>query len=69
MDDQRLFSDLSRRLREAHRRVGVLPVGEDEKARVARHLIAITDASKHDLGRASTRLDRLVAEMDELEKA
>lgn len=67
MDDDELFADLSRRLREAHRRVGGLPVSDDEKARVARHLIAISDASKHDLGRASVRLERLAAELDALE--
>ena len=64
MDEAELFSDLSTRLRDAHRRIASLEASDDEKARVARRLVAITDASKHDLGRASARLDRLVADLD-----
>ena len=67
MDDAELFADLSRRLRETHRRVAGLQVSDVEKSRVTRHLIAITDASKHDLSRASGRLDRLIAEVDIIE--
>ena len=52
------------RLRDAHRRVAGLDVPEDQKARVARRLIALTDASKRDLARASTRLDALLADLD-----
>ena len=60
-----LAAQLAVRLREAHRRVGSLDATPDEKARVARRLIALTDASKHDLERASLRLDRLIADLDE----
>jgi len=59
-----LQAELAVRLRDAHRRVATLDVPEDEKARVARRLIALTDASKHDLARASARLDRLLADLD-----
>jgi hypothetical protein len=59
-----LAAALAVRLRDAHRRVAALDVPEDEKVRVARRLIALTDASKHDLARASTRLDRLLADLD-----
>jgi hypothetical protein len=62
--DEELFVSLSDRLRDAHRRVGSLPVPQEQKARVARRLLAISDASKHDLGRASARLDHLVADLD-----
>ena len=64
MDDDELFADLSRRLREGHRRVAGLELPDDEKARVARRLLAISDASKHDLSRASARLDRFLADLD-----
>ena len=59
-----LAGDLALRLRDAHRRVAALDAPEDEKARVARRLLALTDASKHDLARASARLDRLLADLD-----
>ena len=59
-----LSAALSVRLREAHRRVGQLPVSEDEKARATRRLLAITDASKHDLQRAAQRLAALLADLD-----
>jgi hypothetical protein len=59
-----LAGELALRLRDAHRRVATLDAPEEQKARVARRLIAITDASKHDLDRASARLDRLLADLD-----
>ena len=59
-----LAGDLATRLRDAHRRVARLDVPEDEKARAARRLLALTDASKHDLARASARLDRFLADLD-----
>lgn len=59
-----LFEDLSRRLRDAHRAVAALDVPPDAKGAIVRRLIAITDASKHDLRRASERLDLLMAEID-----
>ena len=59
-----LAAELATRLREAHRRVARLDVPEDEKARAARRLLALTDASKHDLQRASARLDRFLDDLD-----
>ncbi len=61
---EQLAAELAVRLREAHRRVAALEASPDEKARVARRLIALTDASKHDVERASARLDRLLADLD-----
>lgn len=63
MSDE-LAAELAARLRDAHRRVATLEATEDEKARVARRLIALTDASKRDLRRASQRLDLLLADLD-----
>lgn len=64
MDDDELFADLSIRLRDAHRRVAALELSGDEKARVIRRLLAISDATKHDLGHASQRLDTFLADLD-----
>jgi CRP-like cAMP-binding protein len=61
---EELADELAERLRDAHRRVSRLEASPDEKARVARRLLALTDASKHDLRRASVRLDRLMADLD-----
>ena len=61
---EELAAELAVRLREAHRRVASLEASPDEKARVARRLIALTDASKHDVTRASARLDLLLADLD-----
>lgn len=61
---EELAAQLAVRLRDAHRRVATLDVSPDEKARVARRLIALTDASKHDVTRASARLDLLLADLD-----
>jgi hypothetical protein len=64
VDDDELFADLSLRLRDAHRKVAALDYPDDEKARVARRLLAISDATKHDLGRASERLDAFLSDLD-----
>ena len=61
---EELHVELALRLRDAHRRVASLEVDEDEKRRVATRLIALTDASKRDVGRASARLDLLLADLD-----
>ena len=61
---EELHVELAQRLREAHRRVASLHVDEDEKRRVATRLIALTDASKRDLVRASARLDLLLGDLD-----
>ncbi len=62
---EELHVTLARRLRDAHRRVGGLDLPDGQKMRVAQRLIALTDASKHDVVRASARLDRLLADLDE----
>jgi hypothetical protein len=59
-----LFSELSEKLRLAHRRVATLGADDEQKARVTRRLLAVTNASKHDLARASARLDALLADLD-----
>ena len=59
-----LFDGLSEKLRLAHRRVVALDADDEQKARVARRLLAVTNASKHDLARASARLDALLADLD-----
>ena len=59
-----LAADLALRLREAHRRVARLDVPHDQKARAARRLLALSDASKRDLERASVRLDRFLSDLD-----
>ncbi len=59
-----LHVTLASRLRDAHRRVAALERGDDEKARLVKRLIALTDASKRDAGRASVRLDALLADLD-----
>ena len=58
---EELYVELAARLKQAHRRVATLDVDDDEKARVAKRLIALTDASKRDVERASLRLDLLLA--------
>ena len=57
-------AELADRLLEAHRRVRSLDVPTDEKARATRRLLAISDASKHDVTRAATRLAAFLADLD-----
>lgn len=59
-----LFTSLSQRLRLGHQRVAALTLDDEQKGRAVRRLIAITDASKHDLARASERLDAFLADLD-----
>jgi hypothetical protein len=59
-----LFSALSQRLLEAHRRVARLDLPQEEKARATKRILAVSDAAKHDLGRASKRLDALLTDLD-----
>ena len=58
-------ADLADALLEAHRRVRSLDVPSDEKARATRRLLAISDASKHDVGRAAKRLQTFLEDLDE----
>jgi hypothetical protein len=59
-----LAAQLAARLVDAHRRVAALDAAPEEKSRLARRLIALTDASKRDLARASVRLDLLMADLE-----
>jgi hypothetical protein len=61
---EELYVELAERLRDAHRRVASMDAPEDQKACCTRRLIALTDASKRDAGRASARLDALLADLD-----
>ena len=63
MNDDELLVDLAAKLRDAHRRVAQLDVPDDEKARITRHLLVISDASKRNARRAATRLDAFLAEL------
>jgi hypothetical protein len=58
-------AQLADRLRDAHRRVRSLKVPDDEKARATRRLLAISDASKHDVQRAAKRLEQFLSDLDE----
>jgi len=55
---------LARRLREAHRRVRVMPLEAAVKARLARRYLAICDLAKRDSERAAARLEAFLAELD-----
>lgn len=64
MDDEERLNELSDKLREAHSRVASLTVSVEEKSSITRRLLAISDASKHDLMRAAQRLDAFLAELE-----
>ena len=64
MTPQAEAAALAERLKDAHARVRRLDADAGTKARVARRLVALTDASKHDVGRAALRLDALLADLD-----
>jgi hypothetical protein len=59
-----LFARVSAQFVDAHQRVRALDVSNDEKARATRRLLAISDASKHDLGRAAKRLEAFLTDLD-----
>ncbi|MFF0326007.1 hypothetical protein ACFYTU_35145 [Nonomuraea angiospora] len=61
-DDRLEDDELARRLREAHRRVRMLPA--TEKERLARRYLAICDLAKRDPERAAARLDAFLAALD-----
>jgi len=54
---------LAERLREAHERLRSLSASEQEKSRLFRRLVAISDAAKRDAGRAARRLELLLHEL------
>lgn len=60
-----LYGLVADRLKEAHTRVRMLPVTEDERMALSRKLLVITAATKHDLAGAARRLERFMAELDE----
>ncbi|MEV4077635.1 hypothetical protein ACGFJC_34520 [Nonomuraea fuscirosea] len=62
-DDRLEDDELARRLREAHRRVRMLPVAEKE--RIARRYLAICDVAKRDPERAAVRLEAFLASLDD----
>ncbi len=64
-EDDAAFAELSDLLRVAHRRVRSLPLPDEEKASATRHLLVISDASKHDVPRALSRLRRFLDELPE----
>ncbi|MFI6298090.1 hypothetical protein ACIBEJ_41315 [Nonomuraea sp. NPDC050790] len=63
LDDDLEEDELARRLREAHRRVRMLPA--DEKERVARRYLAICDLAKRDPERAAGRLEAFLEGLDD----
>jgi hypothetical protein len=58
-------AQLAADLANAHRRVRSLDVGDEEKALATRRLLAISDASKHDVERAAKRLHDFMRDLDE----
>ena len=55
---------LADRLLHAHRRLREVDLPPEDKGRVARRLLALSDASKHDVGRAAARLEALLGDLD-----
>ncbi|MEU8359544.1 hypothetical protein AB0C27_26355 [Nonomuraea sp. NPDC048882] len=63
LEDDLEDDELARRLREAHRRVRMLPAAE--KDRIARRYLAICDVAKRDPERAAVRLEAFLASLDD----
>ncbi|TDB92571.1 hypothetical protein [Actinomadura sp. 7K534] len=61
-DDPEL-TRLAHRLRDAHRAVAPLP--PEDRQRLIRHLLAITDLAKRDAGLAARRLETFLADFQE----
>ena len=64
MSEAEQAAALADRLLHAHARVRALDAPPEVRARVARRLVAVGDASKHDVARAARRLDLLLADLD-----
>ncbi|MGR6915034.1 hypothetical protein ACU635_12380 [[Actinomadura] parvosata] len=62
-DDRLEDDELARRLRDAHRRVRMLPAADKE--RHARRYLSICDLAKRDPERAAARLDAFLTALDE----
>ncbi|MGI5348589.1 hypothetical protein ACQEU8_10390 [Streptomyces sp. CA-250714] len=60
-----LYDRLAARLKEAHSRVRSPQIPQSARVPLARKLLVITAASKHDLADAERRLERLMADVDE----
>ncbi|GAA2398277.1 hypothetical protein GCM10010420_25540 [Streptomyces glaucosporus] len=59
-----LYDLVAARLKDAHATVRGLQVPQDVRAALARRLLVITAASKHDLAGAARRLERLMEDID-----
>lgn len=64
MSAQEEADALADRLLQAHRRLREADLPAEDKGRAHRRLIALTDASKHDVGRAAVRLEAFLADLD-----
>ncbi len=64
MTNDAVHAQVAADLTTAHRRVRELDLDEAEKALASRHLLAISDAAKHDLDRAARRLRAFLADLD-----
>ncbi|MGN9784246.1 hypothetical protein ACTMTF_22615 [Nonomuraea sp. ZG12] len=62
-DDRLEDDELARRLREAHRRVRMLPA--HDKERLARRYLSICDQAKRDPKRAAARLETFLASLED----
>ncbi|WP_433497661.1 hypothetical protein ACQP1K_22405 [Sphaerimonospora sp. CA-214678] len=63
-EPQTLEDRLARRLRDAHRRVRALALPQEERARLTRRLLAVSDVAKRDIAHAARRLDAFIAYLD-----
>lgn len=59
-----LHAALAERLKEAFVALGAADLAAEDKPRMHQRLIAITNASKHDLATAQRRLDAWFADLD-----
>ncbi len=59
-----LYTAVAVQLKEAHARVRTLQVPEGVRMALARKLLVITAAAKHDLAGAVRRLERFTADLD-----
>ncbi|WP_369042437.1 hypothetical protein [Streptomyces sp. Midd1] len=60
-----LYTAVAAQLKEAHTRVRALQVPEGVRMALARKLLVITAAAKHDLADATRRLERFTNDLDE----
>ena len=61
----KLYGQVADRLKEAHAIVRALQVPEGVRMALARKLLVITAAAKHDLADATRRLERFTTDLDE----